>query len=83
MRLIGAAIAGSLGVLTGCGKVCYPAWALSPGLMLAAARWPGAGERDSATSSERRRRGSLNAGSAAPPALHNLGDPSPSPSGLG
>jgi hypothetical protein len=38
---------------------------------------------DSATSSERRRRGTPNVGSAAPPALHNLGDPSPSPPGLG
>ena len=35
---------------------------------------------DSATSSERRRRGTPNVGGAAPPALHNLGDPSPSPS---
>jgi hypothetical protein len=32
------------------------------------------------TSSERRRRGTRNVGSAAPPALDNLGDPSPSPS---
>jgi hypothetical protein len=28
---------------------------------------------------ERRRRGTPNVGSVAPPALHNLGDPSPSP----
>src|ERR1700734_1362159 len=35
---------------------------------------------DSATSSERRRRGNPNVGSAAPPVLHNLGDPSTSPS---
>ena len=34
---------------------------------------------DSATSSERRRCGTLNVGCAAPPALYNLGDPSPSP----
>src|SRR3984885_9561331 len=34
---------------------------------------------NSATSSERRRCGTQNVGSAAPPALHNLGDPSPSP----
>ena len=39
----------------------------------------GLGHR-SATSSERRRRGTPNVGSAAPPALHNLSDPSPSPS---
>ena len=38
---------------------------------------------NSATSSERRRCGTQNVGSAAPPALHNLGDPSPSPPGLG
>jgi len=37
----------------------------------------------SATSSERRRRGTRNVGSAAPPALHNLGEPSPSPSRAG
>src|SRR6202046_378629 len=34
---------------------------------------------DSVTSSERRRCGTPNVGSAAPPALHHLGDPSPSP----
>src|ERR1700733_5665043 len=39
-----------------------------------------AGTSDSATSYERRRCGTPNVGSAAPPALHNLGDPSPSPS---
>jgi hypothetical protein len=37
-------------------------------------------EIDSATSSARRRRGTPNLRGAAPPALHNLGDPSPSPS---
>ncbi len=35
---------------------------------------------DSATTSERRRCGTANVGSAAPPALHNLADPYPSPS---
>src|ERR1700743_2487496 len=51
----------------------------APGLYQTSAQ-PGRAGNQFRTSSERRRCGTPNVGSAAPPALHNLGDPSPSPS---